>query len=186
MMSYCMLAGRCRFCGVKIKTVYILSEVVLSGFAVICCLCIQEESFKVYMFGVLTYVLGVIDWQFKQLPVSLTIGLILSGIAYHICIGTIEFACKGAFISAIVLWMIRYLANRYYKQEAIGLGDVFLLSGIGAYWGINTAMVSFQWACIVGGVYGVVLILIKKIRKKDTIAFGPCLIVGFWLTYLWL
>ena len=44
-------------------------------------------------------------------------------------------------------------------------------------------LVSLHSGIIVGGILGLYLLVFKKAKKNDYLAFGPFLIIGFWIDY---
>jgi len=88
-------------------------------------------------------------------------------------------------VSAIVgsgFLLILYLIT---KKKGIGFGDVKLAIFMGLFLGWPKIILAMYIAFITGAVIGVIGIFLKKINKKSQIAFGPFLILGTVIAWLW-
>jgi leader peptidase (prepilin peptidase)/N-methyltransferase len=63
----------------------------------------------------------------------------------------------------------------------MGMGDVKLMAASGALVGYPLILQSMFWGVVTGGVAALVLLLTKRVRRKDFIAYGPYLAFGTWL-----
>jgi leader peptidase (prepilin peptidase)/N-methyltransferase len=61
---------------------------------------------------------------------------------------------------------------------AFGGGDIKLMAVSGLYLGVWLTLLSFVIGAIVGSIYGVWLLFVKKKGKKEHFAFGPFLCIG--------
>lgn len=81
----------------------------------------------------LLFLLACIDWQWRWLPVEWTVPVILLGVIYafqtpdpvQVFIQMAVPTCALLIARQIVLWAI--------KKEALGLGDLWLVAGLGAF-----------------------------------------------------
>ena len=82
----------------------------------------------------------------------------------------------GAAVGWGATWAIRTVGTRVFGQEAMGLGDVKLMAGIGAFVGWPGALLTFFIGSIAGAFFGVC----GRFVGLDTnrIAFGPYLALG--------
>lgn len=71
---------------------------------------------------------------------------------------------------------IRLLGSFFLKEEAMGMGDIKLAAGIGAFLGWKIALVSFFISFLLGAVIVIILLVTRLKRKKDKIPFAPFLI----------
>ncbi|MDD2857354.1 MAG: prepilin peptidase [Candidatus Nanopelagicales bacterium] len=70
------------------------------------------------------------------------------------------------------------------RGRGMGFGDVKLAPALGAslgWLGADAAMLGLVAAWTLGGCWALALLLARRVRRRDAIAFGPFLILGFWL-----
>ena len=66
----------------------------------------------------------------------------------------------------------------------MGLGDVKLAIPLGLILGLEKGVYWLVASFILGGIVASVLLILKRANLKTKIAFGPFLIVGFWIIIL--
>lgn len=76
-------------------------------------------------------------------------------------------ACGAVFLLVYLL-----------SGHAVGMGDVKLVAVIGTCLGFRTTYLAMFAASILSAVYGVVMVLRKKKKLKDEMAFGPFIAIG--------
>jgi len=67
----------------------------------------------------------------------------------------------------------------------MGLGDVKLAFLMGFLLGWPRVGVAFWVAFVVGGIFALVLLILKKVRLSATIPLGPFLVLGTAISALW-
>lgn len=87
-------------------------------------------------------------------------------------------SATGSFIFLGSLYLIT-------KKRGIGFGDVKLAIFMGLFLGWPKIILAMYLAFIIGAIVGVIGISIKKISRKSKIAFGPFLILGTIIAWLW-
>ena len=184
-LSFIFLQGKCHYCKEKIRFRYLIVEVVtvlifLYGFNTYG---YSLGYFKFCLFSYFSLILFFSDLETKLLPLSINVFLGITGLLFGLSSNAIMGSIYGACLGFFILFSIRYITSKIYKTETIGLGDVILLSVIGSYWGIQSMLVSLHSGIIVGGILGLYLLVFKKAKKNDYLAFGPFLIIGFWIDY---
>ena len=63
-------------------------------------------------------------------------------------------------------------------KNSVGMGDVKLFAVIGLYQGLWGAVNSVFFSFIVSFINAVVLLITRKKKKSDVIAFAPCIMIG--------
>ena len=86
--------------------------------------------------------------------------------------GLIGFAMAG------LLFIVVYLVSR----KGLGGGDVKLMAASGLYLGFNGVLPAILYGSVLASLFAIVLILAKKIRRKDAIPLVPFLYIGMLLT----
>lgn len=82
------------------------------------------------------------------------------------------------FVMAGLLFLVVYLISR----KGLGGGDVKLMAAAGLYLGVNGVLPAMLYGSVLASVFALVLILAKKIGRKDAIPLVPFLYVGMLLT----
>jgi leader peptidase (prepilin peptidase)/N-methyltransferase len=128
-------------------------------------------------------VLSFIDMDHMIIPDELSLGLVGLGLAT--CWLNPYFAdgrwrgfapsLGGALTGLLLLWGIAWFGELVFKKEAMGGGDVKLMAGVGALLGWQGVLSTLMMGSFFGAVYGLVLMLQKRVGGKDPIPFGPFL-----------
>jgi len=84
-------------------------------------------------------------------------------------------ALLGAMIGAFVVWLTRIFGSLAFGREAMGMGDVDLMFGVGAVVGAGAATVAFFVAPFFGLALAIYMLLIGKRRE---LPYGPYLSLG--------
>ena len=83
------------------------------------------------------------------------------------------------------LLLFRFTCNRFYKQDTFGLGDIFLLVALMLNWGVLTGVMTLYIAVVLGGMFSLILLLLRKKQRYDHIPFGPFIFIGFYIAYFY-
>jgi leader peptidase (prepilin peptidase) / N-methyltransferase len=81
-------------------------------------------------------------------------------------------AVFGAMVSALVVWLTRILGSLGFGKEAMGMGDVHLMLGVGAVIGAVLGTVAFFAAPFAALVYGIYRLIN---RQGSQLPYGPYL-----------
>lgn len=175
--SYVLQGGKCRSCGMKIKQIYLLSEI-FAGLLFV---------FPVWFYGFEGFTTGEIyvSWVFLSMLIIITVSdiyyqLILDKVLlffgavlvilyliypqYDLVSGLI-----GAGIGFLTLYAVGLLGQFLFKKEALGGGDIKLYAVIGLVLGISSTFLSLFLAAVFALIY---LVLFMKDKTKP-IGFGP-------------
>ncbi len=87
-------------------------------------------------------------------------------------------------LGAVIAWGVIQLIVTLSKGRAMGDGDPIIAVFIGMILGMSGAMVFIVFSFILGGIYSLILILLRKKTIKQHIAFGPLLALGGMLVFL--
>lgn len=125
-------------------------------------------------------VLAMTDLKHRILPDELTFGLIVAGLIFALIgLRDLALACIGGLIGGSVLWALRAIWLKMKGEEALGLGDVKLLAGIGTFMGPFALPEIVFWAAT-GGI-GLALLMALRPNRDPEIPFGATLGVACWL-----
>ena len=122
--------------------------------------------------------LARIDQAHRLLPDSLTLALVLSGLAFHGLFnpsGLVN-SVIGALAGYAVLWAFTKIYEKIRKVKAMGRGDFAMTAGIGAWVGWPLLPFALTVACVVGLM---TVMAQRKIQwRTSELAFGPALACG--------
>ena len=197
--SWFILRGRCRDCSAPISRRYPLVEAGTGVFfaAVAWWLLATlglELPFAAFVLASLAYLylaaisvaLALIDLDTHKLPnlivlPAYVIGLVLLG-ASSILAGDL-----GALLRAVIgmaAMFVGYLVMVLVYPAGMGLGDVKLAGVLGLFlgWlGWGALLVGAFGAFLLGGIFAVALLLLRRANRKSGIPFGPWMLIGGWI-----
>jgi len=173
LFSFLHYKSRSRCCGQKISIRYPLIELFTAlGFVV---LYLSSLSPIYYILYTISLAIFIIDLEHQIIPDELSWLILLLGLINFSFVNLFA----GFFFSLLLLTL--YLVT---KGRGMGLGDVKLAIPLGLWLGLERGITWLITTFIIGGIVAVVLLSLKKAKLKTKIAFGPFLILAFWITLL--
>lgn len=127
-------------------------------------------------------VISFIDLDTQEIPngaVLLIIGLGVLNILLDSSLKWTE-SLIGFFAVSIPMLLIAMVS-----KGGMGGGDIKLMAAAGLFLGWKNVLTAFFIACLIAGVLGMILILLKKRERKDKIPFGPFLAIGILISMLY-
>lgn len=122
------------------------------------------------------FILAALAWRDIQdyiLPNYLNAALVLSFSAFHISINwqliSPTDALLGAFFGGGMLLTIRFLANKFYREDSLGLGDVKLMAAAGVGLGFPNIFLALSAGAFAGLLHGAVMALVYERRTGQKI-----------------
>jgi len=183
-LSYILLRGKCRYCGVKISYSYLLVEI-LTAFLFLLSYyhfgLTLEFIFSCFFLSLLEFIAMVDLRTFEVMDFAVYIGIIIGVIFYFVKFdfeGFI-FSIKGIIYGAGIMALIFYVSN-----GKMGEGDIGIAALIGAWLGDINTIVAIFLAFLIGGTIGAFLIILKLKKLGDKLPFGPFLAIGGGITFL--
>jgi leader peptidase (prepilin peptidase)/N-methyltransferase len=191
--SYLLLSGKCRYCKVPISPRYMIVEIIGGVAALFSYLAFlppggflagDGASFStrgtlaaVLFFAVLAtlIVVAFIDADTQEIPNSLNVALLVCGVL-AVFVGP-EVALLDRGIGLVVVSVPMFVLA-FAVAGAFGGGDIKLMAAAGVLLGWQGVLVAVFIGIVIGGVYGITLLLLKKKTRKDHFAFGPALCIG--------
>ena len=193
-ISWVIQKGKSKCCHKKLSKLYPIVELITGGLMILVFnkFNLLSGSFSLsieimqlvwlVMVVVLLVFLTVFDLKYLILPdfaVIILIVISFLGVVFD------EPNIIPYLISAIVgsgFLLILYLIT---KKRGIGFGDVKLAVFMGLFLGWPKIILAMYVAFIVGAIVGIIGIFLKKMNKKSQIAFGPFLILGTVVAWIW-
>lgn len=130
---------------------------------------------------------GIIDWKLKIIPNR----IVLTGAIFRLLCYVPEIVLITEFNNVILNDLIGFgigfgllLIVSIVSRQSLGMGDVKLFGVIGmTIGGFGTYSTLFA-SVLCSTIVSVVLLVFRKHRIKDSIPFGPCILLGYVLTIL--
>lgn len=180
--SFIILRGKCRYCRNTISWRYPVVEFILG----LAALLLFPESinginllhFALYFFIAFSFVVHFfIDLEFNILPDG--INLLLGAIFLTLTIPskTWHFWLLGPAIGIFFPSMITWIYFKIRGVIGLGGGDIKLFGALGIILGPIGIIHNIFLSCFLGSIVGLILIIVKKVRKDVPIPFGPFIIV---------
>jgi leader peptidase (prepilin peptidase)/N-methyltransferase len=183
--GWLLLRGKCRTCHERISPRYPLVELTTAALFVVMALRFGlDPVLPAYLYlAAVGLALAVIDLDCKRLPDKLTlpsypVAAALLGIAA--LAGSDSGDPLRALIGGAAMYAI-YFALCFAYPAGMGFGDVKLAGVLGLY----TAWIGWgAWAVglflgfFLGGVFGFLLILVRRGGRKTAVPFGPFMLLG--------
>jgi leader peptidase (prepilin peptidase)/N-methyltransferase len=203
-VSFLLLRARCRACAAPISWRYPALEA-LTAAAALGALLRHGPSLRALAelaLAALLLALAFIDLETWLLPHALTWPLGLLGLAASAArlapAPSLASSAMGAAAGFAAFALVAALGKWVFKKEALGLGDVWLLLGIGAWLGIGALLPVVLLASVQGSVVGIVLVLVGRatpgrdpsapagaeareevwVPPRNALPFGPFLVAG--------
>jgi leader peptidase (prepilin peptidase)/N-methyltransferase len=191
LLSFLLLAGKCRFCKAKISWQYPAVELITGLLFLLVLLSFgptRQGLAHLIFLGALV-ILSVIDIKSYTLPDKITLPGIFFGILvvpwltapsltpYEI-IAAYREAFVGSALGGWLLFLVGVLGDWAFRKESMGGGDIKLAGMIGAFLGWKMVILAFLLASVLGALGGVLTMLFRGWKKGTMIPFGPYLALG--------
>lgn len=200
-ISFTLLKGRCRYCRASIANGHIYAEII-TGVMFSLTWYLSQQFYPVLPLHIVHIVIASIlivmllsDIRYQIIPDEMQIALALAGIARFFFltvnihqpiqpqIATQEYLylvgqlIGGAFLVSLPLLAIFLIT----KGKGMGFGDVKLSFNMGLSLGLWNGLYALYLGFVSGGFVGAVILITKRAKLKSKIAFGPFLILGFYI-----
>lgn len=181
-VSFLFLRGKCSSCSTKIPIQYPIIELAVAFLALI--LFPSQLDYNSMIRFVMNFSVAVvflsmfiIDLRYKIIPNQLNLYLGILFLAYAIIFFPLTHWLIGALIGfgfpALITWLFYLLRG----EIGLGGGDIKLFGVLGIFLGPMGIIHNIFLSCFLGSLVGGVLILTKKLDRKNPIPFGPFIII---------
>ncbi len=188
-VSYFVLKGRCWNCWAEISWHYPLVET-LSGVVALALfwqfgLTPAFMFYLIFAFGLI--LISIIDLQEMIIPNEILITLIILGVGINVLFHVQSWgnALWGMSIASVSMLAIGLLGKLMFKQDALGMGDIKLAGVAGFYLGGNMIIYAIFFSFLVAFIAIILMILLSRIQRRDTIPFGPFMSIAMLSFVLW-
>ena len=204
-LSWLILRGKCRDCGEAISARYPLVELataaIFVGIAVTSVPRLESATVAPQLVAVLlslasllylaavSIALSIIDLETQRLPDAIVLpaypvgALLLTGAAVLSGdVGRLALAAIG-MVALVLFYAVMFFGYR----GGMGMGDVKLAGVLGmylGYTGLGPLLVGAFAPFVLGGLFAIALIVVRRAGRKSRIPFGPWMLLGSWLGIL--
>jgi leader peptidase (prepilin peptidase)/N-methyltransferase len=180
--GFFLLGGRCHYCHSPIAWRYPAVEVGTGLLAVAIFYRLDMPAFLPAL-GITAIVIAaaVIDLERGIIPNSLTFPAIAIGLftSYFSPLTTPWSSFVGVVLGGGILLVIAMVS-----RGGMGGGDIKLMAAVGAWLGWQQVIVVLFLACLMGGVGGIWLLLLKIKESRQVMVFGPFIAMAVIFTLL--
>ena len=201
--SWIKLKGKCSKCKKAISIKYPLTEFTTGILFFLSFNSISNniyfENFSIpllfsWLLILILLSISIIDYEFLWIPNSIIIVGFIFGLGASIFLAiyndqNIMINIFESLISTILGFLIIFLIMQFgayiFKKPAMGLGDAKLASMIGFWIGFPGVIISIWSSFIIAGLFIILGLASKKIKKGQLIPFGPFLSLTGFLIWLY-
>jgi leader peptidase (prepilin peptidase)/N-methyltransferase len=183
-LSFLVLRGRCRACGMTISWRYPIVEMITAGVLVFAYVALgptADFALAVVLLPALIAITGI-DLEHQLIPDAITLPGILVGLLLNLATGRISWveSVIGILLGGGLFFLIILVS-----RGGMGGGDLKLGAMLGAFLGWKALLFGLFVAIVLGGVIGAALLATGVRGRKDPIPFGPFLAAGGAMALVW-
>ncbi|MNO57104.1 Type 4 prepilin-like proteins leader peptide-processing enzyme [compost metagenome] len=175
--SYICARGKCRHCGTRISLLYPLGEIAtgLLFVWIFAAFGLSWETLIGLLLVSLSVIITISDLKYMLIPNVILLWFALPFLILRLLypIESIWLHFWGGLVGGGILLIVAIVS-----RGGMGLGDVKLLFLLGWVLGLYNVIPAFIISCLVGSVAGGILLLLKVVKPKQAIPFGPFLLIG--------
>jgi leader peptidase (prepilin peptidase) / N-methyltransferase len=189
LLSYLLLGGKCRGCGVKISPQYPLVELIngLLTLALFVRFGPTIAFAALFLFCSALVVITFIDIEHQIIPDEISLSGIVIGFLFSFLIPGHDWlnSLIGIILGGGSLLLVAFGYQKLTGKDGMGGGDIKLLAMMGAFLGWKAVPFIIFFSSLIGSVLGVSIMLIQKKDSKLAIPFGPYLALAavFYIFY---
>lgn len=183
LVSWLALGGRCASCRARIGWQYPLVEAATGAIWAgnVAAFGVGPEAAVAIALLTLLLAIAVTDARHYIIPDELSLGGAVLGVALAALPGglTVPDAVLGAVAGGGVLWLVAILGTWAFKKEAMGGGDIKMLTMIGAFLGWKGALLTV----FLGALAGTLVFVPVALKSDRLVPFGLFLALGAALAF---
>lgn len=188
LLSFILLRGKCRYCRKKISWQYPVVELTTGAAFVLAWVLSPAQLDLLVKLDILVIVAVFIVIFFSDLiygfiPDEMVVAGSLLSILYLIL--NTQYGILPNFLTGIVTSLAFLAVVVATKFRGMGLGDVKLAFFMGLLLGWPKVGVALWMAFAIGGLFAIILLILKRTRLSATIPLGPFLVLGVLIAAVW-
>ena len=184
-LSWLVLRGKCRGCGLPISPMYPGVELLAGAIWALMAWSypLDPEALRGALFFTILLGIALTDVREYIIPDEFTYGGLAIGLLFALVGGlpTLVPALIGAVVGFALLWLIGFAGQLILKEEAMGGGDVKMMAMVGAFVGWQGVLLTI----FLGALLGTVIFLpLSLLGRRKLVPFGVFLSVGAAATWI--
>ncbi|WP_353095908.1 prepilin peptidase [Tissierella praeacuta] len=187
--SFVFQRGKCRYCGEKISSQYLIIELLN---AIIYLIIYKKFGFtlELFFYGFLfslLIIITIIDLKHMIILDTLVILILAFSIMYKI-LSYLLYRKSPELLNSIgglVLSGLFFILIILISKGGMGGGDVTLIGALGFILGIRNIFLAIFLSFTLGAIISIFLLITKIKGRKDPIPFGPFIVLGFFIVVFW-
>lgn len=129
----------------------------------------------------------VIDYKKQIIPNRLNLTMFETGLVIAFLYGISNIAITidmllGMVVGVIMFLILSLIGGLIYGKEAMGLGDVKFVGALGLFFGVTNIIVITIIAFLIGTISGLTLIIARRKKTDEYMAFGPFIVIASLIT----
>ncbi len=204
LLSFLIQRGRCRVCHERLSPQYPIVELITGLVLVFVPWQLGWSPLTIlWMLAFILFILiAAIDLRLGIIPDKLNVLLVLLGLS-AVLLAYFDSSPDVSFLGSYALlfqlgegnFLVHRLAGVAFglvffgsiylltQGKAMGLGDVKLAGALGLFLGWPDIVLALVLAFLVGSIFAIPLLLMKRKTLKDALPFGPFIVAGVTLTF---
>ncbi|MBO1003373.1 prepilin peptidase [Pseudogracilibacillus auburnensis] len=183
-ISFIIQFGTCRNCQTRISFIYPFIELVTGILFVYAYMKIglHLELITALLLISMLMIIVVTDLSYMVIPNK----ILLFFLPFFILLRTLsplEPWYNAVFGAAIGFLLIALII--FFSKGGMGAGDMKLFGVLGVVLGIGNVLLTFFIAACLGAIIGSILMIVKRVNRKQAIPFGPYIVVGALISYFY-
>jgi leader peptidase (prepilin peptidase)/N-methyltransferase len=182
--SWLMLRGECRHCGQPISIQYPLIELAVTGLWALAFWRYGASlvAFTGALFATILVGIAVTDARHMLIPDEYTWGGLPLGILLSLRGGFdgLLASAVGAVAGFVLLYGIAWAGEKVFKEEAMGGGDIKMMTMVGAFVGWRGVLLTLFG----GALLGTIVFIPLTLRRKRLVPFGVFLAAAAAFTFV--
>ncbi len=190
LISWFFLRGKCRSCKTKISFSYPIVELstgLLAWLNLYANPSIYSQTpvpFTIFCGIILSSILitlAILDFKYFWLPNAITIGGLILGVSCSFIIDLLNeldqfsyliYSIAGSLLGFSIFYLLSLIGKNIFKKAVMGGGDLKLSALLGAWLGTKGLLISIWLSFNFAGIFVILGLLLKKIKRNQRIPFG--------------
>jgi leader peptidase (prepilin peptidase)/N-methyltransferase len=183
-LSWLWLRARCRHCGQPISIQYPLIELAVAALWAVAFWWYGASltAFAGGLFATILLGIAVTDARHMLIPDEYTWGGLPLGILLSLRGGVVGLlaSASGAAVGFLLLYGIAWAGEKVFKEEAMGGGDIKMMTMVGAFVGWKGVLLTLFG----GALLGTIVFIPLTLRRKRLVPFGVFLAAAAAFTFV--